>query len=125
MTDGVDLEDLSAAYRHRPITPSGIARATMSARGRSGLAVDVGGGTGAHAAVFESLGLQPLVIDLSAHMCRQSRDRGLPAVQASSEELPLRSDVAVPPALVLQFFHPDADLQHPACPTAQRPVIVP
>jgi len=96
----IDLADLSDGYRHRPIGQGGIRRATMSARGISGLVLDVGGGGGEHSVAMRSEARTPVVIDIEASMCRTARRRGVMAIRASSEMLPVVDDAAG-----LAFFH--------------------
>lgn len=55
------------------------------------LAVDLGAGTGYLAACLQALGWQPWALDLAAGMCVTLRARGLPALAADAEALPLAS----------------------------------
>lgn len=86
----IDLDDLSGAYRHRPITEAGERRARISASGLSGMALDLGGGTGSHALVLADAGLDPVVVDLNASMCQAARARSVATVRATNERLPFR-----------------------------------
>lgn len=97
----IDLADLTRGYRHRPPTPATLDRARLAADGRSGVLVDVGGGTGAHAREWVHGGSTPIVIDPSESMCREASTRdGVTVVRAESQHLPLRDDVAD-----LVYFH--------------------
>lgn len=96
----IDLADLSAGYRHRPIGQGGVRRASISTRGVSGLVLDVGGGGGEHAVAMKSVDRTPVVIDIEAAMCLTARQRGVAAILASFEELPIVDDAAS-----LAFFH--------------------
>ena len=55
----IDLTDLTLGYRHRPPTAATLGRARRAAVGRSGVLVDVGGGTGAHAGEWVGQGGTP------------------------------------------------------------------
>jgi len=96
----IDLADLSAGYRHRPIGKGGVRRASMSTSGISGLVLDVGGGGGEHSVTMKSVDRTPVVVDIEAAMCLTARRRGVEAILASFEELPIVDDAAA-----LAFFH--------------------
>lgn len=97
----IDLTDLTRGYRHRPPSSAALDRARRAAEGRSGILVDVGGGTGAHAREWVGAGRTPIVIDPSASMCREALAReGVTVVSGVSQHLPLRDDVAD-----LVYFH--------------------
>ena len=99
--DLIDLTDLNRGYHHRPPTAATLERARQAAKGHSGILVDVGGGTGAHAGVWVREGVTPIVIDPSASMCREASERkGVSVVGAASQHLPLRDAVAD-----LVYFH--------------------
>lgn len=97
---GIDLDELSGAYGHRPITAAGRRRASLSASGLHGIAIDAGGGTGAHATVFRDLGMSPLVLDLNERMCAEASASGVRAVRSRCESMPLTNDSAT-----LAYFH--------------------
>lgn len=97
---GIDLDDLSGAYSHRPITEAGRRRATLSATDLNGIVVDAGGGTGAHSEVFTGLGLRPVVLDVNSRMCAEAVARGVRAVTARSELMPVSDGSAA-----LVYFH--------------------
>jgi SAM-dependent methyltransferase len=90
----IDFEHLAAGYRHRPTSAAGRERAGMAAAaaglGSGDLAVDVGGGRGAHAAVFATSGARALVVDRSPAMARCARAAGVAAVVGDGRRLPLR-----------------------------------
>ena len=90
--DEVDLGRLAGAYGHR-VEEAAADRAAMAAaaaRLRPGtLAVDVGGGTGGHAAVFARRGGAVLVVDRSPDMAHAARQAGIPVVVGDGADLPL------------------------------------
>lgn len=96
----IDLADLSAGYRHRPIGQGGVRRALTSVTGISGLVLDVGGGGGEHSVAMRSIDRTPVVIDIEAAMCLAARRRGVAAIRASFDRLPIVDDAAA-----LAFFH--------------------
>lgn len=97
----IDLTDLTRGYRHRQPTPATLDRARQAAAERSGVFVDVGGGTGAHAREWVRPGVTPIVVDPSASMCREASSRdGVVVVKGESQHLPLRDNVAD-----LVYFH--------------------
>lgn len=97
----IDLADLARGYQHRSPTPATLDRALLAAKGRSGVLVDVGGGTGAHASEWVRSGVTPIVMDPSASMCREASTRaGVMVVSSVSQHLPLRDQVAD-----LVYFH--------------------
>jgi SAM-dependent methyltransferase len=69
-----------------------------------GVCLEIGCGTGVHAAQVRALGWTPLGVDLSAGMLRYARGR-LPLLQADAERLPL-PDAAVP-AVIAMWVHTD------------------
>jgi SAM-dependent methyltransferase len=80
--------------------PLGIDRALRELLGPgSGICLEIGCGTGVHAALVRSLGWTPLGVDLSAGMLRHARPR-LSAARADAERLPIR-DGSVPAALTV------------------------
>ena len=85
--------------------PLGIDRALRDLLGRgSGVCLDIGCGTGAHAGSVRELGWTPVGVDLSAGMLRHARGR-LAVARADAERLPI-TDVAVPAAIAV-MVHTD------------------
>jgi SAM-dependent methyltransferase len=70
----------------------------------SGACLEVGCGTGVHAAQVRELGWTPVGVDLSAGMLRHARGR-LPIAQADAERLPARDDSLQ--AVVAMMVHTD------------------
>jgi len=102
---GVDLERLASAYDHRVAGTGDVRRAARAgevAGLRAGsLAVDAGGGRGAHAAVFAGAGARAVVIDRSDRMATEAASRsGVFSLVGDVRRLPLRSAVAD-----LVYFH--------------------
>ncbi|MGI9586201.1 MAG: class I SAM-dependent methyltransferase [Acidimicrobiia bacterium] len=95
-----DLDDLSDAYDHRPISTAGIARARLSSQGVRGVVLDVGGGRGEHARAMEGPRRIPIVIDIAESMAERARKSGSTAIVAPSQNLPFRSGTAS-----LVYFH--------------------
>ncbi len=97
----IDLGELAYAYRHRPTSDAARARAVASASGCAGWLLDIGGGTGDHAAAWVDHGRSPIVVDPSSAMLKRARRQGeVSVVQARSQGLPFDSDVAG-----LAYFH--------------------
>jgi ubiquinone/menaquinone biosynthesis C-methylase UbiE len=97
----VDLDDLAEAYRLRPMTRMARSRAVASARNCSGLLLDIGGGTGHHAAQWLGPNRLPIVVDPSLAMLRMARAQsGVVVVQARSQSLPVAEKTAG-----LAYFH--------------------
>lgn len=85
--------------------PLGIDRAvTDLLGGGSGVCLEIGCGTGIHAAHVRQLGWTPVGVDVSGGMLRHARGR-LPAAQADARRLPVR-DGSVP-AVVAVMVHTD------------------
>jgi len=85
--------------------PIGIDRALRDLLGRGGGAcLEIGCGTGVHAATVRELGWTPVGVDLSAGMLRHARGR-LPVARADAERLPVRDDGV--PAVVSVMVHTD------------------
>jgi SAM-dependent methyltransferase len=78
-----------------------------------GTCLEIGCGTGVHAAQVRELGWAPLGVDLSAGMLRHARGR-LPVVQADAERLPIPDDTL--PAVIAMMVHTDM----PAYPAVLR-----
>lgn len=97
----IDLTELANGYNFRPLSESARSRAREAARDRTGILVDVGGGTGGHADQWVGEGRIPVLIDPSSAMCERARRRGtVEVVQAWSQALPLVASCAG-----LVYFH--------------------
>ena len=101
----VDLEHLAGGYAHRPTSAEARARARRAAEsvglGSGDLALDLGGGRGAHAAVWAQRDAIAVVVDPARGMATEAaKQPGVHAVRASSQELPFRDGVAG-----LVYFH--------------------
>lgn len=79
----------------------------------NGNCLEIGCGTGVHAAQVRELGWTPIGADLSAGMLRHARGR-LPVVQADAGRLPIRDDSL--PAVIAMMTHTDM----PAYPAVLR-----
>jgi SAM-dependent methyltransferase len=85
--------------------PIGVDRTLRDLLGPgSGPCLELGCGTGVHAASVRELGWTPVGVDLSAGMLRYARGR-LPTAQADAERLPIR-DGSVPAAIAV-MVHTD------------------
>ncbi len=82
---------------------TGLALQELLGQG-SGVCLEIGCGTGIHAAQVRGLGWIPAGIDVSAAMLRYTRDR-LPAVLADARRLPVRDDSI--PAVIAVMVHTD------------------
>ena len=105
MMSEVDLEALAAGYDHRPTTAAAKERAGAAADatrlGPGTNVLDVGGGRGAHAAVFAARGARAVVIDRSPAMAKAaSAAPGVRAVVGDAESLPIADT-----ACDLVYFH--------------------
>lgn len=97
----IDLDDLARGYTHRPPTDASIGRAESAAAGQHGVLLDVGGGTGVHAALWRGEGRTPIVVDPSPVMCATAAaHRGVAVVCGRSQQLPFH-DACVG----LTYFH--------------------
>jgi SAM-dependent methyltransferase len=96
-----------------PLNLGHVLRDLLGAGG--GACLEVGCGTGVHAAQVRELGWSPVGIDLSAGMLRHARGR-LPIAQADAERLPVRDDSLQ--AVVAMMVHTDM----PRYPTVLREV---
>lgn len=97
----IDLGDLASGYAYRPPTEVSLRRARAAAVGQSGLLLDVGGGTGAHAATWVGERRTPIVVDPAPAMCAMSAEhRGVEVVCGRSQELPFTDASAG-----LVYFH--------------------
>jgi SAM-dependent methyltransferase len=71
--------------------PIGVDRGLRDLLGDgAGTCLEIGCGTGVHAATVRDLGRTPVGLDLSAGMLRHAKDR-LPITRADAEHLPIRS----------------------------------
>jgi len=66
--------------------------------------LDVGGGTGRVAQTLATDVRQVIVLDESPGMLQEARSKGLPAIRAQAERLPLPDD-AIPRLLMVDTFH--------------------
>jgi SAM-dependent methyltransferase len=88
-----------------PGDPIGIDRALRELLGDgSGTCLEVGCGTGIHAALLRELGWTPVGVDLSGGMLRHARGR-LPSARADAGRLPVRTGAV--PAVVAVMVHTD------------------
>jgi SAM-dependent methyltransferase len=91
--------------RTRDGNPLGLDRVLCDLLGEgSGTCLEIGCGTGVHAAQVRELGWTPVGVDLSAGMLRYARGR-LPIARADAERLPIR-DGSVPAAIAM-MVHTD------------------
>jgi ubiquinone/menaquinone biosynthesis C-methylase UbiE len=89
----------------RAADPLGIGRCLRDLLGRgSGTCLEIGCGTGSHAASVRELGWTPAGIDVSAAMLRFARGR-LAVAQANARELPFRDGSL--PAVISVMTHTD------------------
>jgi SAM-dependent methyltransferase len=96
--------------------PLGIGRALRGLLGQgSGVCLEIGCGTGAHASRVRELGRVPVGVDVSAGMLRHARGR-LPVAQADAGRLPVRDGRL--PAVIAVMVHTDM----PAYPAVLREV---
>ncbi len=85
--------------------PLGIDRALRDLLGPgTGCCLEIGCGTGVHAARVRELGWSPVGVDLSAGMLRHARDR-LPMALADAGRLPVRTGSV--PAVISMMVHTD------------------
>jgi SAM-dependent methyltransferase len=88
--------------------PIGVDRTLrgLLGEGNGGACLEIGCGTGVHAATVRDLGWRPLGVDLSAGMLRHAVANGrLPVARADAKRLPVR-DAAVPAAIAM-MVHTD------------------
>lgn len=100
---GVDLERLAAAYGHRSEEAArerALIAAMEAGLRRGSVAVDVGGGSGAHAAVFAAAGSRVLLVDRSIAMATAARHGGIGSVVGDGARLPVADRCAD-----LVYFH--------------------
>jgi SAM-dependent methyltransferase len=85
--------------------PLGIDRALRDLLGTGGApCLEIGCGTGVHAARVRALGWDPVGVDISAGMLRYARDR-LPVARADAERLPVRDGFFS--AVIAMMVHTD------------------
>jgi SAM-dependent methyltransferase len=97
--------------------PIGVDRALRDLLGQGrGVCLEVGCGTGVHAATVRELGWTPVGVDLSGGMLRHARGR-LPVARADAERLPVRDNSV--PAVVSVMVHTDM----PGYPAVLREVV--
>lgn len=85
--------------------PLGVDRALRELLGPGdGVCLEIGCGTGAHAASVRDLGRRPVGVDLSAGMLRHARGR-LPVARGDAAALPV-ADASVP-AVIAMMVHTD------------------
>lgn len=97
----IDLNRLAAGYRLRPMSNAAKDRARASAMGCSGWLLDIGGGTGDHAAMWRGDGRQPVVVDPSSSMVAKSAlHRAVDVVRARAQHLPFQDRT-----VGLAYFH--------------------
>jgi SAM-dependent methyltransferase len=85
--------------------PIGVDRALRDLLGAGdGVCLEIGCGTGVHAASVRDLGRQPVGVDLSAGMLRHARGR-LPATRGDAERLPFATGSV--PAVIAVMVHTD------------------
>jgi ubiquinone/menaquinone biosynthesis C-methylase UbiE len=95
-------EQFLASQRDDPI---GVDRALRGLLGAGrGVCLEIGCGTGVHAATVRDLGWTPVGVDLSAGMLRHARGR-LPTARADAARLPI-ADTSVP-AVIAVMVHTD------------------
>ncbi|GAA5076212.1 SAM-dependent methyltransferase [Thermocatellispora tengchongensis] len=101
-------EEFLAAQRAGEGPGAAVTRALIDLLGPvgpgGGVCLEVGCGTGVHAAAVRELGWTPAGIDLSAGMLRHARGR-LPILRGDAERLPFR-DASVPAAIAM-MVHTD------------------
>ena len=97
----IDLEQLADGYRHRPMSESARQRAIVSADGSKGWLLDIGGGTGGHAATWVAAGRRPVVVDPASRMAARGREmREVEVVQGRAQALPFADN-----SVDLAYFH--------------------
>jgi SAM-dependent methyltransferase len=107
IADWYETEFLGGPPRHSipDADPIGVDRCLRDLLGAgSGTCLEIGCGTGVHAARVRDLGWSPVGIDFSAGMLRHANGR-LPAARADAERLPVR-DGSVP-AVISMMVHTD------------------
>ena len=103
VTADVDLAALAAAYEHRPLSAPGRGRAMRAIADlpSSSRVLDIGGGPGAHAALWAAEGHVAVVVDPSRDMLAAAAARaGVVPVRATAQRLPFHDAV-----FALAYFH--------------------
>jgi SAM-dependent methyltransferase len=96
--------------RELATAPAGVVARDLAAEllgAGTGALLDVGCGTGAHAAAWAGLGWDVTGIDVSADQLRLARERGVRVVQGRAEELPFADESFA--AAVSTWTHTDVD----------------
>lgn len=102
IADWYEHEFLASQRENDPI---GVGRCLRTLLGEgSGPCLEIGCGTGTHAAAVRELGWTPVGADISAAMLRYTRGR-LPAVRADAGMLPVRDSSL--PAVIAVMVHTD------------------
>lgn len=97
----IDLADLAAAYRLRPMSEAATARAAAAASASLDPLLDVGGGPGHHAGVWAGMGRSAVVVDISEAMVKKaSEHRHVVVARGAAESLPFTDN-----AFGLAYFH--------------------
>lgn len=97
----VDLDALARGYAYRPISAAATRRAARAAQVSLDPLLDIGGGTGAHAAVWAAAGRRAVVIDASREMAiRANTNPHLGVVLGDGQALPFVND-----SFGLAYFH--------------------
>ncbi|MCZ7532917.1 MAG: class I SAM-dependent methyltransferase [Acidimicrobiia bacterium] len=97
----IDLDALARGYRFRPISRAAMQRAANAARASLDPLLDIGGGTGAHAAVWAAAGRNAVVVDASPDMATQASTKAhVDVVRGDAENLPFARD-----SFGLAYFH--------------------
>jgi ubiquinone/menaquinone biosynthesis C-methylase UbiE len=91
---------------------------TLLGKGEGGTCLEIGCGTGVHAATIRELGWRPAGIDISAGMLRYARGR-LAIVRADSERLPFR-DGSLPAVISVMTYTPASAAGSPTVATRGR-----
>lgn len=113
IADWYEEEFLAAQSGQDPLGSRRALRVLLGAG--SGLCLEIGCGTGVHAAQVRELGRTPVGVDLSAGMLRHAEGR-LPIARADARRLPVRDSCV--PAVIAVMTHTDM----PEYPTVLREV---
>jgi SAM-dependent methyltransferase len=100
--EGIDLDALALAYRHRQASASSLHRARVvgDALPPGSAILDIGGGPGYHAAVWAAQGHRPVIVDPAAAVTGPSAEGTVVVVRAVSQALPFRDG-----SFGLAWFH--------------------
>jgi SAM-dependent methyltransferase len=105
--DGVKAvyDEIADWYEEQFSPLPGLPRQLVEMLGKgTGVCLEIGCGTGAHAAPVQALGWTPIGVDLSTGMLGYAMDR-LPVMRADAEHLPFPSDSL--PAVLSVMVHTD------------------